>query len=1849
MKKILLLFLCCIGLSYSIGAKYLIIVPDSNYYYAVKPLANWKHKKGVPTKIVTLGEIGTTGSDISGIKNYIVNAYNTWSPAPEYVLIAGSTNYISTDAGAYDGYYANMSGDYHMEITVSRIPSNSLKSCSTAVAKSLFFERTPYVTDPNWYRKGLGIVNEDGSTHPDTVYWNDVRYVYNHWQNAGFIQIDSLSRLRGNTLAQAYSSINDGRGYIIYRGEAVTHWGTLSGDPFAVVPNSCNNGFKMPVVISATCHTNDLTSENYQCTEFLFAGTPQSPKGGVAACGTMIATSGTGLGRCRGLVGDGIYNAIFKENIYQLGKALKRAKFFADSTAPLNWTSSRYNEWVMVGDPELNCWTTTPQQLTVTHDTIIYTGPQTYNVTVKIGSTPLYGALVCVMMDTTIYQYITTNSSGVASFSISAPVGLMSVTVTARNCIPYEKNVTIQPGGLNHDVSIYSIIEPVGTIASGISVYPKVKIINYGSVKDSFPVTFKIGSIYTQTISEVKLNAGDTVTKQFPVWTSVLGSYTTKAYTSLSTDQWRANDTACGSISVLYANDVGVDSIIKPDTICALNTALIPQARVKNYGAASQINFSVICSIVGANGIIRYYNSQTISLAATRDTIISFSSWTPTIAEKCTIKIRTSLSGDMNATNDRKTKITNIIPISEVIIGTGTSSSYYGPMDRYYNYSTHEAIYLQSEIGVTGSITNIAYYKDSGSDISAIESVTIYMKHTMSTTLASGTYSLTGYTQVFSGAFTNNAISGWMQINLSTPFEYNNTDNLQILVIKGYQDWIYGYPYWRYTSTSYYRTRQASLDNYQPTSLTQTYYRPNIKINLSSQPPLVGDVGVLVVLAPSGIACEGQGIIPQAIIKNFGTNSQTFSATFKVGTNYSQTVSSISLDAGLIDTIDFPSWTAVVGTYSIKCYTQLASDENPNNDTAYGSVICRETYANNFESSNGNFSSSSGWQWGAPSLGPSSAHSGTNLWATVLGDSYSNNVNWKLISSEFYAASDNPQLKFWQWYDMEKSSYYPGRAYDGGNLKISTDSGNTWNLIRPVGGYNAVGYTSNAGIPSESCFSGVGTTWSEVTYDLPVISGQEFYICWHFGSDNAVVRPGWYIDDITTTNVISSGINDVGCISILSPASTVDSGTVINPTAIIHNYSTSRATFNVKFDINDGYTSTRSISAPPGVDTLINFTGWTARSFGTFSTKCSTRLSDDENAYNNKTTGSVHVKFHDVGAYRITSPKGNLYASSIEVSGKIKNYYTRTASCSTRFIIRTNSGNVVFNQSRFTAGVAPNDTAVVNFGNFPAPPGKFYTKIKTILATDDNVSNDSMIDSVFVTLASPVLQSPNPSVVITTATPMFDWQDVYAASQYQIQIATDSFFTVPIIDSITIQSQLQITSPGLNNNSYFWRVCAGLPNSQWSEKRQFTINTTSPEPPGWTYKTSAPIPTKVGGKFVKDGGVIVAADDKLYAFRGNKSNEFYCFNGTNWTTDLVESIPFGHKPSDLYKINNKKIGKGAAMCYDGNNKIYATKGYGTREFWTYDITKDSWTAKPFIPPEKGIKGGTGLVYRTGKVYMLAGSRKSGEANFFVYDTATNAWSSLSTALIMDGKPYKDGSCIVLCNDTIYALKGNGYDNYFYAYNFSSNSWSTRRSLPLVHPYINKNKKVKDGGSMASDGTKIFAIKGGGINEFWTYLPGANSWTPSDTIRRFYNKSVPKAGASLTYLNGKVYLIKGNNTNEFWQYVPWTTNSKIKNQISNINTQAENLQLLTCNPHLIVTPNPFTNQFVINYAVSNAGNARIELYNSTGDLIKTLINEPKNLGIYSLQIKNLGTEIPQGIYFIKYEDGNNKKEIKIIKI
>ena len=178
---------------------------------------------------------------------------------------------------------------------------------------------------------------------------------------------------------------------------------------------------------------------------------------------------------------------------------------------------------------------------------------------------------------------------------------------------------------------------------------------------------------------------------------------------------------------------------------------------------------------------------------------------------------------------------------SSVTIGEGTGSSSGGvlPTNIYYKHSYTQQIYQSNEIGAARTISNIElqyFYSTAYS-----RNLDIYLLHTNKTAFASTNdwVSVTGVQPVFSGYvnFTNAADGGWVNIPLTTPFEYNGSENL-VLVVNDKTGSYFNNGEKFYTHyTSQYSSMYAYKDGssaYSPsspgTASGRSYYRNNIKL-----------------------------------------------------------------------------------------------------------------------------------------------------------------------------------------------------------------------------------------------------------------------------------------------------------------------------------------------------------------------------------------------------------------------------------------------------------------------------------------------------------------------------------------------------------------------------------------------------------------------------------------------------------------------------------------------------------------------------------------------------------------------------------------------------------------------------------------------------------------------------------------------------------------------------------------------------------------------------------------------------------------------------------------------------------
>lgn len=159
-----------------------------------------------------------------------------------------------------------------------------------------------------------------------------------------------------------------------------------------------------------------------------------------------------------------------------------------------------------------------------------------------------------------------------------------------------------------------------------------------------------------------------------------------------------------------------------------------------------------------------------------------------------------------------------------------------------------------------------------------------------------------------------------------------------------------------------------------------------------------------------------------------------------------------------------------------------------------------------FDINDGGFISETGWVWGVPQN--VDAYSGDKVWATNLSGEYPANVQYYLNSPKYYL-NENSQLNFMHNYNVEQN-------YDGVNVSISTDGGNNWTVINPIGGYNG---SSLAGLGMQDGFTGSSSGWTEASFDLSSYANQEVMFRFRLGSNGSNTASGWYIDDFQLTDV----------------------------------------------------------------------------------------------------------------------------------------------------------------------------------------------------------------------------------------------------------------------------------------------------------------------------------------------------------------------------------------------------------------------------------------------------------------------------------------------------------------------------------------------------------------------------------------------------------------------------------------------------------------------------------------------------------------------------------------------------------
>jgi len=174
-------------------------------------------------------------------------------------------------------------------------------------------------------------------------------------------------------------------------------------------------------------------------------------------------------------------------------------------------------------------------------------------------------------------------------------------------------------------------------------------------------------------------------------------------------------------------------------------------------------------------------------------------------------------------------------------------------------------------------------------------------------------------------------------------------------------------------------------------------------------------------------------------------------------------------------------------------------------------------YFEDFEENDGNFSVTgynSSWQWGSPTSGPGTAHSGSNVWGTNLYGDYNNGESSYVISPSIDLSKTlSPIMLTWQQYAITENNY------DDMTVEISKDDGQSWETIYY--------YTGN-----------INSEWTLQSVEIDssyAVNG--FKIRFGIDTDGSVSRAGVYIDDVT---VFGQQLQTKGYVETPTESSTIN-------------------------------------------------------------------------------------------------------------------------------------------------------------------------------------------------------------------------------------------------------------------------------------------------------------------------------------------------------------------------------------------------------------------------------------------------------------------------------------------------------------------------------------------------------------------------------------------------------------------------------------------------------------------------------------------------------------------------------------
>ena len=357
----------------------MLVITYDAFRSAVQPFVDWKNQMGIPTTLVDVSAVGSTGTQI---KAYIQNLYDT--EGVTFVVLVGDVAQIPyfNNGGASDPSYGFLAGsDSYPEAFIGRFSAENAAQVTTQVERSIEYERDAQA-GASWYHQGMGIASSEGSGIGDDgeADWEHMDVIRAKLLDFTYTLVDQIYETNGGSASQVSSGLNAGRSIINYCGHGyLSGWSTTGFSNTHV--NALVNDNMLPFISSVACNTGEFQSGTCFGEAWMRATNGGEPTGAVGFYGSTISMSWAPPMSAQDETIDLLVSG---EKRTFGGLSVNGSCQMIDEYGSTGETEMKM--WTIFGDPSLRVRTDSPATVTASHIGLIDPILPTFTVTTEPGN-----------------------------------------------------------------------------------------------------------------------------------------------------------------------------------------------------------------------------------------------------------------------------------------------------------------------------------------------------------------------------------------------------------------------------------------------------------------------------------------------------------------------------------------------------------------------------------------------------------------------------------------------------------------------------------------------------------------------------------------------------------------------------------------------------------------------------------------------------------------------------------------------------------------------------------------------------------------------------------------------------------------------------------------------------------------------------------------------------------------------------------------------------------------------------------------------------------------------------------------------------------------------------------------------------------------------------------------------------------------------------------------------------------------------------------------------------------------------------------------------------------------------